>query len=258
MNVVESARAWASEHKTSLEQLTPQQKKEVVADLAKSGAVPQAEIAAQLLPLWHKNNEERGMRFGAAGFGGGNGNAALYRPGVSALGMSPTLMLAAQMQRGAVGTYQEIPSDTKPRTMANDAFEMDKKGNSAGAVHLYEDALKLDATDPMIHNRYGLALKHCGLQREASRAIASSLALDPSYPPANYNAACLAAMKGDKETAAFHLAKALAGNDELFTKLAAGDKDFAKVGGGDAILTAARDVANPLTHDAIRRRQMDA
>ncbi|OGQ25110.1 MAG: hypothetical protein A2138_24715 [Deltaproteobacteria bacterium RBG_16_71_12] len=99
--------------------------------------------------------------------------------------------------------------------------------------------MALDPADARIRTRLGLALKHLGSTLEAKQALAVALALDPAFPPAHYNAACIAALEGDRDTAIKHLREALRADQGAFTAMAAGDKDFARLGGGDAVVKQA-------------------
>jgi tetratricopeptide (TPR) repeat protein len=238
--VIDAATKWAAAHDTSLGALTPAQKKEIVADVAKETNVPAVQVTEALLASWTAANE-RGLQFGKIGGEWQYQGGAQFKPMQTAKGGSATQMMINNRMLGTVATYAALPNDTKANELANTGFTMDKAGNHLGAIELYQEAIQLDPTNAAIRNRLGLALKHLGKSHfdEALAAIHTALTLDPAHPPSHYNAACIAALAGDADLAAQHLSQALAAKPEFFAELAAGDKDFKAIGGGAALVDRA-------------------
>ncbi|MBI1945697.1 MAG: tetratricopeptide repeat protein [Deltaproteobacteria bacterium] len=237
--VKDAAAAWARANNTDLQALAPEQKKELIADVAASTKVPAIDVTAVLVGVWAEVNESRGLGVTKI-VGEGNQQAgAGHKPLISANHMAPTGVRIANVTLGKVHTWNAPPADTPARQKSDAALKLDKAGNHGGAIRLYEEAMALDPADARIRTRLGLAHKHLGNTLEAKQALAVALALDPAFPPAHYNVACIAALEGDRETAVKHLREALRADKDAFITMAAGDKDFARLGGGDAVVKLA-------------------
>lgn len=237
--VTHAAAAWARARNTDLQALAPEQKKELIADVAASTNVPAIDVTATLVGMWAAVNESRGLGVTNIVGDGYQQAGAGHRPLISAGRMAPTGARIANVTLGKVHTWNAPPADTPARQKSDAALKLDKAGNHGGAVRLYQEAMALDPGDARIRTRLGLAHKHLGNTLEAKQALAVALALDPEFPPAHYNAACIAALEGDRDTAVKHLREALRADKDAFTTMAVGDKDFARLGGGDAVVKLA-------------------
>lgn len=234
--VADAAAAWARANNAELRSLQPEQKKALIADVAASTNVPAIDVTSTLVGLWAAVNESRGLGVTKL-IGDGQQQASIGHKGLfSAGGLSPTGARISNAGLGKVHTWNAPPADTPAREKSEAALKLDKAGNHAGAIAIYQQAVALDPGDARIRTRLGLALKHLGNMLEAKQALAVALALDPSFPPAHYNVACIAALEGDKDTAIKHLKEAMRADQAAFSGMAAGDKDFDKIGGGNAIV----------------------
>lgn len=224
--IQDAARTWATSRKLDLEKLDAGQQKAVIADVAASAKIPAAQVLDALIGLWSKTNEDRGLAFAKGGGDWKNQGASVQQPLAGSVGAQLANKLAVPRD---VAVYQAVPNDSRANELSNQAFALDKAGNSRAAIPLYQQALELAPNDHRLHNRLGLALKHEGDLDGATRAVAHALELSPDFGPARYNQACLRLAQGDQDGGLASLLQAVTIDPKFFGELAARDKDLDSV-----------------------------
>lgn len=126
-----------------------------------------------------------------------------------------------------VGVFSDISDEASIANVhSNRAAELLLGGDAELALAHLKDAVRLASSDPVHHNRMGLALKHLGRDREAKEALLRALDLDPGLGSALYNLACLQIRALQIPEALQSLRRAFATRPELFQELAGLDADL--------------------------------
>ena len=86
-------------------------------------------------------------------------------------------------------------------------YELQQKGDEAGALSFYQKASNLDPIYPTPYNDTGILLEEQGRLEEAEHAYLHALTLDPNYLQAYANLAMLYERMGKKEKAIVHWLK---------------------------------------------------
>ena len=86
-------------------------------------------------------------------------------------------------------------------------FELQQRGDKAGALPLYQKAAALDPSYPAPYNDVGVLLEDQGRLEEAEGSYLQALNLNPAYLEAHANLAMLYERMGNKEKAIYHWLK---------------------------------------------------
>ena len=78
-------------------------------------------------------------------------------------------------------------AEAAANTHVNLAKLLTKKGDDAGAEHLYQEALRINPKHAVAHNNYGVLLKKKGDIAGAERHYQEALRIDPKCAWAHYN-----------------------------------------------------------------------
>ncbi len=86
-------------------------------------------------------------------------------------------------------------------------YEMQQRGDQAGALSFYQKAAALDPSYPAPYNDIGVLLEEQGRLEEAEHSYLQALTLNPEYLEAHANLAMLYERMGNKEKAIVHWIK---------------------------------------------------
>ena len=115
--------------------------------------------------------------------------------GVTFLVLSPNVAVIA-------GTLREEAAGYRAQ-----GFELQQKGDQAGALAFYQKAATLDHAYPTPYNDAAILLEEAGRPEEAERSYQQALTINPNYLEAHANLAMLYERMGKQDRAIVHWLK---------------------------------------------------
>ena len=124
------------------------------------------------------------------------------RPVMRAPLVGLTFLFAIPISQGFASSLREEAVSYRAQ-----GYELQRRGDAAGALSFYQKAAALDPSYPAPHNDIGVIVEEQGRLEDAERSYLQALNLNPNYLEAHANVAMLYERLGNKEKAIYHWLK---------------------------------------------------